>query len=107
MSETAHTKGPWIFYADLPNTDPNWHIITTENKFRIVANIHIEPGNAMDEANARLIASAPELFDALKAFIAAEQGVGNPELSIKAYDRICEAALKKALAAVAKAEGRT
>ena len=65
MGESKHTPGPWIYYADLPSTDPNWHIVTTTNKMRVLANVHIEPGNEMDEANARLIAAAPELYDAL------------------------------------------
>lgn len=59
------TPGPWIFYADVPSTDPNWHIVTTENRMRILANVHIEPGNAMDDANARLIAAGPDLYAAL------------------------------------------
>jgi hypothetical protein len=66
-TETArHTPGPWIFYADLPSTDPNWHIVTTKNKMRVLANVHIEPGNEMDLANARLIAAAPDLLAAAK-----------------------------------------
>lgn len=65
MGESKHTPGPWIYYADLPSTDPNWHIVTTTNKMRVLANVHIEPGNEMDEANARLIASAPDLLAAL------------------------------------------
>jgi hypothetical protein len=64
-----HTPGPWIYYADLPSTDPNWHIVTTANKMRVLANVHIEPGNAMDEANARLIAAAPDLLEALKGLL--------------------------------------
>lgn len=59
------TPGPWIFYADVPSTDPDWHIVTTENKMRVLANVHIEPGNQMDSANAHLIAAAPDLYDAL------------------------------------------
>ena len=64
-----HTPGPWIYYADLPSAEPNWHIVTTANKMCVLANVHIEPGNAMDEANARLIAAAPDLLDALKRII--------------------------------------
>lgn len=61
-----HTPGPWFYYADLPSTEPNWHIVTTANKMRVIANVHIEPGNLMDEADARLIAAAPDILAALK-----------------------------------------
>lgn len=66
MSETKFTPGPWLHYADVPSTDPHWHIVTNESRMRVIANIHIEPGNAVDEANARLIASAPDLYNALR-----------------------------------------
>lgn len=66
MTVSQHTAGPWIYYADLPSAEPNWHIVTTANKMRVLANVHIEPGNRMDEANARLIAAAPELLEAAK-----------------------------------------
>lgn len=61
-----HTPGPWQYYADLPSTEPNWHIVTNASRMRVLANVHIEPGNATDEANARLITAAPELLDALR-----------------------------------------
>lgn len=62
-----HTKGPWQCYADLPSTEPNWHIVTSDNRQRVIANVHIEPGNASDEANARLITASPDLLEALIA----------------------------------------
>ena len=62
-----HTPGPWQFYADLPSTEPNWHIVTNASRMRVLANVHIEPGNAMDLANACLIAAAPDLLKALRA----------------------------------------
>lgn len=55
-----HTPGPWQFYADLPSADPNWHIVTNATRMCVVANVHIEPGNEMAVANARLIAAAPD-----------------------------------------------
>lgn len=65
-----HTVGPWQCYADLPSTDPNWHIITSSNRTRVIANIRIEPGNEMDAANARLITAAPDLLFALQKLLA-------------------------------------
>jgi len=73
-SVAGHTPGPWIYYADLPSAEPNWHIVTTANKMRVLANVHIEPSNRMDEANGRLIAAAPEL---LEAALLAEGILGN------------------------------
>lgn len=100
MKMAAHTPGPWIFYADLPSTEPDWHIVTTANKMRVLANVHIEPGNAVDEANAWLIATAPELLVALKELRAAL-----PPISLA--DPKVWAAYDKARAALAKAEGRS
>lgn len=70
MSEAKHTPGPWRFYADLPSVDPNWHIVTNASRLRVIANVHIEPGNEMDAANARLIASAPDLLESLQQLFA-------------------------------------
>lgn len=56
------TPGPWQCYADVPSTDPNWHIVTNATRMRVVANVHIEPGNAMDVANARLVTNATNLL---------------------------------------------
>lgn len=64
--QVAHTPGPWQFYADLPSTDPNWHIVTNASRMRVLANVHIEPGNAMDLANAHLITAAPDLLELAK-----------------------------------------
>lgn len=56
----GHTPGPWCFYADLPSTEPNWHVVTNASRMRVLANVHIEPGSSVDEANARLISAAPD-----------------------------------------------
>jgi hypothetical protein len=63
--KTLTTPGPWQLYADLPSTDPNWHIITSESRMRVLANVHIEPGNAMDAANARLMTESPAMYSAI------------------------------------------
>ncbi len=60
---SGHTPGPWKLVQE--SVDPSWHIITAAGG-RITVNIHIEAGNATDIANARLIAAAPEMLEALK-----------------------------------------
>ena len=112
----AHTPGPWVCYADLPSTEPDWHIVTTSNRLRVLANVHIEPGNKTDEANARLIAAAPELLALAKRYEAWEAnlvlhgrwettGDGLPTLTEDLYDEMMELqALRNA--AIAKATGQ-
>ena len=105
------TPGPWICYADLPSTEPNWHIVTTANKLRVIANVHIEPGNAMDEANASLIAAAPDLLQALEDLL---QAYSEPDRRLCCDGRDCgcmgstvhQQAEHYARAAIAKAETR-
>lgn len=114
-----HTPSPWTFYADLPSTEPNWHIVTTANRMRILANVHIEPGNGADLANARLIAAAPELLAALQNLLASDK---DGEIACATEDALCEAAndanadsvvreqaaaILQARAAIAKATGAT
>ena len=65
-----HTPGPWSFGYGMTqehgyvlgvgvNTKPDWTVVCAVSR----------PGdvNAIDEANARLIAAAPDLLEALKA----------------------------------------
>lgn len=99
-----HTPGPWQCYADVPSTDPNWHIVTDVSRTRVLANVHIEPGNATDSANARLITAAPELLKALRDLIGlAASAMVQANRDGADYD--IDAELKDASAALAKAEG--
>lgn len=100
-----HTPGEWICYADLPSTEPNWHIVTTADRMRVIANVHIEPGNQMDEANARLIAAAPDLLEAVRSLVFLNDN-HSPFGGEIARDKI-DRAWDKARDAVAKAEGRS
>jgi hypothetical protein len=102
VSASKHAPGPWQFYADVPSTDPNWHIVTNASRMRVLANVHIEPGNAVDLANARLIAAAPELLEALQKFLSAQTLL--PELSGPAAVEMIGAA-QAARRAIAKATG--
>jgi hypothetical protein len=103
---SAHTPGPWRFEPRIWNTPDaenreasDGSIVSLKNGERdwFVARVDNAP---QAEANARLIAAAPELYEALEFCvlvlmnIAPAGGVYNP-------------ALTKARAAIAKAEGRT
>ena len=60
----SHTAGEWKMAQE--SIDPEWHIITAPGG-RIIANVHIEDGNAMDKANATLLMAAADLKEALHA----------------------------------------
>jgi hypothetical protein len=59
---SQHTPGPWVI-------DPNDNLIVMAEDVRVVADCaHALAMGAMEaESNARLIAAAPELLEALKA----------------------------------------
>lgn len=46
-----HAPGPWKLTQE--SIDPEWHIVTAG--VRLIANVHIEKGNTVDLANAKLI----------------------------------------------------
>lgn len=89
MSE--HTEGPWVCYADTPSTDPEWHIVTSANRMRVVANVHIEPGNEMDMANARLITAAPDLLTVCQELAESAAYWSEYDVPIGIVDRLNEA----------------
>lgn len=91
---SKHTPGPWEVGYDGPS---NPVIIGGVNKLRIVAlTSTLWPREGDEEANAHLIAAAPELFAALDAVI---NGVGD------GFGRISPEEHDQALAALAKARG--
>lgn len=91
MSKTAHTRGPWkavglSIHSDRKDGSPQtW-----------VANVKQGRADAVEIADARLIAAAPDLLEALEAF-ASHYPMGiNPML---------DSAAVKARAAIARAKG--
>lgn len=80
---SKYTKGPWITYRD---RDGN-HKLRDENNKSI--------GLIWEEADASLIAAAPELLKALKMMVATGVPVGG----------FGEAAYERSVAVIAKAEG--
>ena len=95
---SGHTPGPWSFDGPSDN-----HIVWSDPDNRICFMAHsngIDPER--DTANARLIAAAPELLDALQAIVAMQalrsSDATGTHLSLSV---LCETAR----AAIAKAEG--
>jgi hypothetical protein len=102
--EGGHTPGPWIH-----ETEDAWGTVWADKPVaRVIGD------SAEAEANARLIASAPDLLEALKgiiddagsAFIYSRLIHGNvdDEDALKALQNDMAARINKARAAIAKAE---
>ena len=95
MPEAKHTPGPWDIGSSLGD-DPNRRVpvlaLSDTGRSVLIANC----GGSPREANARLIAAAPELLGAAVALEA---------LSIPGTDGIMEEAFTALRAAIAKAEG--
>lgn len=80
MRKPSFTPKPWVCYADLPSSEPNWHKITNGSRMRMIANVHIEPGNEMDMANAAVLTAAPWLYDALATVLHDVEQGAMPEI---------------------------
>jgi hypothetical protein len=90
---TAHTKGPWIVF-ETPN-DPDF---THE-----ISNVCcIYAGNGHSHPNARLIAAAPDLLEALESIAALEN---TEENEWDAVEVVIPEMCKIARATIAKARG--
>lgn len=89
---SAHTPGPWLVLRDPEVGGP---LVATEDV--AIADV-MEMEGGMSEANARLIAAAPDLLAALKAMFADACDCG-PDV----HCRACELGLR----AIAKAEGQS
>lgn len=97
MSETKHTPGPWV----VKSARSGFYV---ESQFDVIVESLDEYGRygaIDDEANARLIAAAPELLEALKSIAEFWNRDQNEEAMIGA----CWHAVETAEAAIAKAEG--
>ena len=94
MSKPMYSPAPW---REIINRDGTLNIAT--NRDSEGESYKIALVNNYNRANARLIAAAPELYEALKAMLfKAEHGNG-----LEAHYKVNEAAR----AALAKAEGKT
>ena len=101
-----HTPAPWSFgygvtteYGEVfgvgVTTKPDWTVVCAVSR----------PGdvNAIDEANARLIAAAPDLLEALKAMVALDE---EHHQRCQGDEDVCRE-VRQARYAIAKAIGDT
>jgi hypothetical protein len=91
---SQHTPAPWKALIE----DDEIRVVEDDNLpgYSVIATID---DNREGEANAHLIAAAPEMYEALKAALADEEAYERGERVISAWKSI-------ALAAIAKSEGR-
>ena len=66
--ETKHTPGPWILHPTAHHPAVR-SIGTPDTGPRRICTVGTMNGNPVDKANARLIAAAPELLEALQNII--------------------------------------
>jgi hypothetical protein len=98
MSEIKHTPGPWFFSGKNPDCEVRYVSLCIDEPFMAeIATLYHGEGEEQ-EANARLIAAAPEMLEALMA-LNDLRGAWSPP------DDVIKAAWAKARAAIAKATG--
>lgn len=97
-----HTPGPWTVY-DLMKSD----VVGTLDGTRI-ARVYRSAVNPNHRADANLVAAAPDLYEALQSAIAwiALATARDPETTHPKAIENAQHDVQKALAAIAKAEGR-
>lgn len=99
MSEANHTPGPWVasFTRLSEVRATNGAVIAKCQKLTDLTNL---------QANARLIAAAPELLDACMAMLEWDDREKDHAIDFNARMDLCRAAFDKARAAIAKATGQ-
>ncbi|MCD9005201.1 hypothetical protein LDO31_02930 [Luteimonas sp. XNQY3] len=95
---SAHTPGPWQYVA---TEYPRGWLIEARDGTYTIAVVRDGSGSVANEANARLIAAAPELLEALILLEREMVASGNA----KAADYGWKPAIEKTRAAIAKATG--
>ena len=95
-SKEQHTPGPWKA-VEAPYNPAGW-LWVQNGPGALLADVHKNPNIPLDarNANARLMAAAPELLEALQEIITAADGEGWSQL---------DASFTKARAAISKAIG--
>lgn len=107
MSETKHTPGPWTASCFLVTASNGREVTHTGLLGRRRSSHAEQSGGDEDEANAHLIAAAPDLLKALETYLAWEGAEVSPDRNHAACVAMLTAAESMARAAIAKAKGET
>lgn len=96
----THTPGPWTYQ----HVEDSWNHVAAENGARAVAKV-FGAGSGAGEANARLIAAAPALLEAL---VQAEEALFTAESYLMStHDKLSVVEARQAVrAAIAQVKGR-
>lgn len=88
---SKHTPGPWkVLDRTLIVTTEPWITVCVGSEKEMVAMMNMEDPSIRPGPNARLIAAAPDLLEALKL---ARSIIGHPD---DAHSKLIDAAIKKA-----------
>lgn len=75
-----YTKGPWFIEEDVNEAGESfWNVVCDQDGFDrfVVGNEGLFRCDGSDEANAKLIAAAPEMYEFIKRYIhACDGGIG-------------------------------
>lgn len=107
QGDTNHTPGPWLLNADAERQEPGFYRTPHKSgKEKVYTSIHIGDSARLASfirpADARLIAAAPELLEALKHLVAYIEREGPAAMEWRAISEWAT----KGQAAIAKAEGK-
>ena len=112
MSEIKHTPGPWIT-AKVAKVTPDktqvvWAVISPKRgATNPVSGLSPLFPASEQEANAYLIAAAPELLESLEAMVEADRMGNDPDVAADTWEQAGRAALDLARVALAKAKRET
>ena len=105
-----HTPAPWTLYDARNDGEDAFYV---NHKHNYIGRVHLAPGHAAEgSANARLIAAAPELLEAMRELLTdmkiAQRNMRNAAKRDPAWEGCAEAIQPRvdaAIAAIAKATG--
>ena len=99
--KTQHTPGPWFIERRTYDNETTYYCVTASDGHGWSGNRYMSVSGCIDEHDARLIAAAPELLEALHGMLALDE-----EHHQRGHcdDDVC-AEVRKARAAIAKATG--